>query len=218
MKRLLFYSILLVCYSAYSQQTDTIMYSDIECNEPIGGSEKQSISIKLENDTIVLVGKIIANCCGTHLIKYEVFEDSIYFTRIDTGNLCDCYCLHDINIKIGDCTSNFYNVKLIELSGNDGIDTLINAQQTGINIPSIEKKTKISPNPFSESTIISFSNPDFNSYTFKMFNSSGSMIKMIKNISTDSFQLQKENLNSGFYYFYLYSSGKTYYSGKLLIQ
>ncbi len=218
MKKILFYSMLLICYSTYSQGTDTIMYSDIKCNEPIGDSEKQNLSIELKNDTIVLSGKIIANCCGTHLIKYEVFEDAVHFTRIDTGNLCDCYCLHNINVKIGDCTSNFYNVKLFEFSGNDGIDTLINLNQTSTNTPNIETKTKISPNPFSCSTTISFSNPDFSRYTFKIFDSSGSMIKIIQNISTDSFQLEKGNLNPGFYYFYLFSPGKTSYSGKLLIQ
>jgi len=140
MKKLVFYIMLLVCYSVYSQEIDTMMYSDVECTEPIGGSETQSVSIQLKNDTLSLSGKIIANCCGTHFLKYEVFEDSVYFTRIDTGNLCDCFCLYDIFIKIGGCTSNFYNIKLLEYSGNDGMDTMVNANHTGIN--NIKNETK----------------------------------------------------------------------------
>jgi hypothetical protein len=218
MKKLVCYLMLLVCYSAYSQETDTIMYSDIECNEPISTSETQSVSIQLKNDTLTLSGKIIANCCGTHFLKYEVFEDIVNFTRIDTGNLCDCYCLHDIVINIGGCTSGFYNVKLHEYSGNDGIDTLIQANQTGINNINNEKKTKIYPNPFNESTTISFSNPNLDCFTFKMFDCSGSLIKTINSLNSNSFQLQRGNLNIGFYYFYLCNSDKIYYSGKLLIK
>jgi hypothetical protein len=194
------------------------MYSDIECSEPIGSSETQSVTIQSKNDTLTLSGKIIANCCGTHFLKYEVFEGSVYFTRIDTGNLCDCYCLHDIFIKIGGCTSSFYSVKLFEYSGTDGIDTLVNANHTGINTINNEKKTEIFPNPFNESAKVNFSNHNLDCFTFKMFDCSGRLIKTINNLNTNSFQLYKENLNAGFYYFNLYNSDKNYFSGKLLIQ
>lgn len=209
---------LLVCYSVYSQETDTIMYSDIECNESIGASETQSVSIQLNNDTLTLSGKIIANCCGTHFLEYEVFEGSVYFNRIDTGNLCDCYCLHDIFIRIGGCTSSFYNIKLLEYSGNDGIDTLVNANHTGIDNIKNGKKTEIFPNPFNEVATVTFSNPNLDCFTFKMFDCSGSLIKTIYNLNSNSFQLYREDLNAGFYYFNLYNSDKIYYSGKLLIQ
>lgn len=218
MKKIVFYLMLLACYSVYSQETDTIMYSDIECNEPIGSSDKQSVTIQFENDTLILSGKIIANCCGTHFLKYEVFEDSIYFTRIDTGNLCDCYCLHDIFIKILGCTSSFYNIKLHEYSGNDGIDTLVNTTHIGVNNNKNEKKIEISPNPFNEAATVTFSNPNLDCFTFKMFDCFGSLIKTIDNINSNSFQLYRKNLNAGFYYFNLYNSEKNHYSGKLLIQ
>ncbi len=218
MKKLVFYLMMLVCYSAYSQETDTILYSNQECSKPFGDSDTQSVFIQLKNDTITFSGKIIANCCGTHFLKYEVFEDLVYFTRIDTGNLCDCYCFYDIAIKIGGCTSGFYNVKLHEYSGNDGLDTLITANQTGINSINNKKKTKIFPNPFNEYTTITFSNPNLDCFSFKMFDCSGNLIKTINRLNSNSFQLHRDNLNIGFYYFYLSNSDKIYYSGKLLIK
>ncbi len=208
---------LMVCFSSYSQETDIIMYSDIECNDPIGASETQSISIQLNNDTLTLSGRIIANCCGAHFLKYEVLEDSIYFTRIDTGNLCDCYCLHEVSIKIGGCTSNFYNVILFEYSGNDGIDTLINVSHTGINSVNDKEKTEIYPNPFNEFATVIFPNPNLYSFTFRMYNCSGNLIKIIPDINSNSFQIYRGNLKAGIYYFSLYNSYNIYYSGKLLI-
>jgi hypothetical protein len=213
MKKIICCLLFLVSYSAYSQ-IDTILYSSGCDTSDFGG---QKIFLQLKNDTLTLTGKIIANCCGTHFIKYELFESSIYLTRIDTGELCDCYCLYDIDIKIGNCTSNYYNVKLHELSGNDGLDTLIKASQSGINNIIKEKETVIFPNPFKESATITFSNPDLKYFTFKMFDSSGRLIKTINDLNTTSFQLFRENLNAGFYYFFLYNSDKIRYSGKLLI-
>lgn len=218
MKKLVFIVMLLVCYSAYAQETDTVLYSSNECSEPIGDSDLQNVSMQLKNDTLTISGKIIANCCGVHFLIYEVFEDSVYFSRLDTGNLCDCYCLQDINIKIGGCTSSFYNIKLYEYSGNDGLDTVIYANQTGIINKIEEKKIKICPNPFNETTTIDFLNPNFDCYTFKMFDCSGRLIKTLNGLNTNSFQLNGDNLHSGIYYFHLFNSDVTYYSGKLLIQ
>jgi hypothetical protein len=125
MKKIVFIMSFIICFSAYSQETDTVLYSNNECVEPISDSDLQSISIQLKDDTLTITGKITANCCGTHFLKYELFEDLVYLSRLDTGNLCDCYCLHEINIKIGGCTSSFYTIKLDEYSGNDGLDTLL---------------------------------------------------------------------------------------------
>ena len=129
MRKIILFFMVFVYLSAYSQVSDTILFSNHRCTEPLDISDSQSMYLQLENDTLTISGKIISNCCGTHFLKYEIFEDSILLTRIDTGNLCDCYCLQDIVIKIGGCTLSNYNVKLHEYSGNDGIETIVSVNQ-----------------------------------------------------------------------------------------
>ena len=196
------------CFSAYSQETGMIMYSNSTCIDNYAGSSyEQNISLQLNNDTLTLSGEITANCCGTHFLKYEIFDNSIFLTRIDTGGLCDCYCHYDIFIQIGGCTSNFYNVVLLPYYGIDGICTSVKA----------EPKIEIYPNPFNEFTTIKFQNPKLECFTFKMYDSEGSLVKTIPEIYSNSFKIYIENLGVGIYYFKLYNSEDISYSGKLII-
>lgn len=210
---------LVASFSVQSQEKDTILYSNDSCeNPPVGDIYRlQNISFKLANDSLAITGKIVANCCGNHFVIYEIYSDSIYLSRLDEGDLCDCYCLYDINIKLGKCMSDSYKIHLSESSPFTGVDTLVNASQSDI-YSIIGKSAKIYPNPFNELTTIDFSNINFDSFTFKMFDCSGVLIKTINNLDSESFQIYREGLSNGFYYFYLYNSNGDYYTGKLLIE
>ena len=219
MKNQILIPLLFVCSTIYSQKTDTMLYSNDECSNTVNDHNSQNVSFTLKNDTLTIYGRIVANCCGDHCIIYNIVKDSVYLFRLDTGNLCDCYCLQKINLKIGGFTSERYKIHLSGYSVYNGIDTIIYSNQTiSCNGNTEAKNIEVYPNPFSKTTIVKFSNPSSDSFTFRIFDCSGKLIKTVNNLGSDCFLIDRENLHNGVYYFRLFNADLAHYTGKLLIQ
>jgi predicted RNase H-like HicB family nuclease len=86
----------------------------------------------------------------------------------------------------------------------------------GANDVPVPGELKIYPNPFSESTIIEFPNPDFASYRLIIMDVSGKIHLMTGEITGSRYELQRDNLENGFYIIELV--GPQVFRGRILIE
>jgi hypothetical protein len=82
----------------------------------------------------------------------------------------------------------------------------------------IMNQVVVFPNPMNNTSIIKFNNPRQEEFEIKLFDFSGQLVRRIKSMSNEEVVINKGNLNSGIYFFYLTNNFKTRYSGKLLIK
>jgi hypothetical protein len=75
---------------------------------------------------------------------------------------------------------------------------------------------KIYPNPFRESTIIEFPNPDFAPYKLILMDLSGKIHRITGQITDSYYELERENLVNGFYIIELV--GPQVFRGRVLIE
>ena len=76
---------------------------------------------------------------------------------------------------------------------------------------------KIQPNPFTNKTTLSFSNPNQENYSLLINDLSGRTLKKIEKITTEHIEFSRGELYNGIYYFQLIGESKTL-TGKLVIQ
>jgi hypothetical protein len=82
-----------------------------------------------------------------------------------------------------------------------------NRLKTGINnLPSAAAIT-IFPNPFNQSTTIRFNNPDEYPYKLYIMDLSGKICRIVENLRTNQYVLERGNLNAGFYFIELRGPG-----------
>ena len=75
---------------------------------------------------------------------------------------------------------------------------------------------KVTPNPFSAETELSFSNPNKSNYILTVQDLSGRLVKTVPNIRTGTIKLNWEGIDNGIYFFRL--SGEQEFSGTLVAQ
>ncbi|MFC2116468.1 CUB domain-containing protein [Bacteroidota bacterium] len=87
---------------------------------------------------------------------------------------------------------------------------------TGVTDNSYDKKLNIYPNPFNQSTTISFPNPSNESYRMVLTDLSGKVYRIVNDITTSDYVLQKGDLGNGLYFIEL--RGTENYRGKIVIE
>jgi len=201
-----------VSLSLSAQESGEILYSEDTCYAP-QENETQNLVFTLENGSLLITGKIIANCCGSHFLEYLIYDDSIFLSRIDKGDLCDCYCLFDIDIEIENCLSDFYKIKLSDYRGDDGIETEVHNQSKLNDFK--EKDIKYYPNPTKKQIIIELSNHIFEQ--FILYDTFGNIIIKIEKIESDKLVIDTENIASGMYIFCLFKTNEIILAKKIII-
>jgi hypothetical protein len=73
-----------------------------------------------------------------------------------------------------------------------------------------------SPNPFNQSTIIRFDNPNNLSLTLRIMNSLGQEVKVIPQLIANQVEVTRDGLANGVYFYRLISNGSTLAQGKLV--
>lgn len=199
MKKIFLFLFLLSTCVIYAQEAGKILYSEDVCSTSLE-NETQDISFRLDDGLLSIKGRIIANCCGAHFLAYEVYEDSIFLSRTDDGELCDCYCLYDIDIKLENCLSNFYKVKLDDYNNNPGIEVEVGLRQSTSNI-SIAESIKYYSNPAKKEIIIELLGSDFDSLV--LYDIFGKIVKRIDIVNNDKLLIDTENLVRGIYIIHL---------------
>ncbi len=124
---------------------------------------KDSFEFAINGDTLSFAGKITMHCCGSHFIRQYLSGDTLFFQRVDTGNICRCYCMYNFSLEITNCTFQRYRVILLPTDNLPTLDTLIDMTTNIERGENIDNKDcfahwlKCNPNPFSPQTTITFS-------------------------------------------------------------
>jgi len=128
----------------------------------------------------------------------------VYFTEYTD----DFVCIENI----GDIINRNYQQVNTRVLGNCVAAIITNtedlAQSTAV---------KIQPNPFKQTTTISFANPNHENYTLLINDLAGRTLKQIGQIRTENIEINRKELINGVYYFQLIGEQKTI-TGKLVVQ
>ena len=120
-------------------------------------------------------------------------------------------------------TKNLYSIRI--RATDNGVGNLVYEKSFNINVIDVietgfedvyKTNLKIIPNPFSESTTIVFSNAGGQSYTLYLTDLSGKVCKIVNDITSSKYVLEKSDLKEGFYFVEL--RGPEIYRGKIVIE
>jgi hypothetical protein len=150
------------------------------------------------DDTLIIYGRIWANCCGTHFAIVEKLYDTIHISTIDTGNLCTCTCPYCFEIKIPATIQD----TIVEIN-----NTIYNTKKTVNSIETNELENdliKIIPNPINDyfelkadfQKIKSIWISDLSGRTIKKIKDSKNGSINIKSLETGIYLLNLETVNN----------------------
>lgn len=98
-------------------------------------------------------------------------------------------------------------------------------QIQGVNLPGSttdfdknNNQIKIFPHPLEVSSTIKFNNLSSESMTLNIYNLSGKKVKTVSNITTNQFEVRKNDLSEGVYLLKIQDSKGNYQTGKLLVK
>lgn len=120
--------------------------------------------------------------------------------------------------------TKFRNTAFIYFDYNSPIvtNTTLNTIQFPVGIEeqsSTNKAVKVYPNPFSDNTTFVIESENINEqYSFEMTNVLGKKIKSISGITKKEFQISRNGLENGIYFYKIYSSESVIGIGKLVIK
>lgn len=100
--------------------------------------------------------------------------------------------------------------------GNPGIGNFLDAVSvcleqggTGINEITNVNAVSVYPNPANQTITLKFDNTENNNFTLNLYDQQGRLVKTVGEITTDELKLERENLNTGLYFYTLTSKAKT---------
>ena len=128
----------------------------------------------------------------------------IYYLEITDDHIC--------LDNIADIVNGDYQQVITTMENN-----CINATTSSIVETDAASLVKVYPNPFNNTTTITFPNLNHEDYTLIINDLTGRIIKTHQNISGSSIQVSSRNMSSGIYYFQLVGKGKRLV-GKLVLQ
>jgi hypothetical protein len=91
-----------------------------------------------------------------------------------------------------------------------------NRFQTGIKSIQSAGDLAIYPNPFNETTILKFPNPENGSFRLRIIDLTGKVIKEINDISGSEYLLERNDLQKGYYIIEM--RGDKIYRGRIVVE
>ena len=118
---------------------------------------------------------------------------------------------------IGGLNPGTYTVTISDAFGCERVDSVVLSTGVGLNGFSNKRGVEVAPNPFAESTRISFANPAHEARKLEVFDGEGRRVWLLSGITGSSVEVQLSHLPKGLY-FYRLSGKESSFSGKLLLQ
>jgi hypothetical protein len=184
-------------------------------------------TITLSNNTInennsygMLIGRFNTNdadSLDTHtysLVRGEGDDDNTSFTILGdmllAAEIFDFEQKNVCSVRVR-CTDkgNLTREEVFTIQVNDVIET-------GIADHPSSNRIQVYPNPFNKSTTLLFNNPEGHPYTLYIMDLSGKVCRIVDNINTSRYVLEKKDLKEGFYFIEL--QGTRIFRGKIIIE
>lgn len=146
-------------------------------------------------DSMFIIGSISGND-STYTDEYPLAGTNIYQVEVVSPYLCNPDSLKTTY------SSSFSNRAY---RYPEGIDNLVYINTL-----------YIYPNPFIESTILRFNNPEEHQYKLYIMDLSGKICRIIDDVDSSEYELEKGNLIEGFYFIEL--KGPKIFRGKIIIE
>ncbi|MCW3084880.1 MAG: hypothetical protein JWP12_2246 [Bacteroidetes bacterium] len=130
---------------------------------------------------------------------------------VDNGSGCiQTYC--DSIMSVDSLSrSNSLSFTVVDVPGSS-LTTGISEQESKVGV-------NVYPNPFSDNTTFVIQSTKLNeTYSFEMTDVLGKTVQSVKGISGKQFTVSRNDLQSGIYFYKIYSSGKNIGVGKLIIK
>lgn len=96
--------------------------------------------------------------------------------------------------------------------------SLYKCSTNGIPNPNNEIPLSLYPNPFTDKTTLNFENSNKANCTFILYDLRGQVVHSIDNITSNSVEIERQNLESGLYFFNLQTGNQIRATGKLIIE
>lgn len=202
-----------VTVNNFGQYSFVITETTVDCNE----SDTVKISFydnPTNLDSISGIKNVTQNTIQCYSVTYVVgsyYNWTVTGGSILSGQGSSAVCILWTNIGQG--SISVYEKSQYNCTGNT-VSTNVSIV-TGIEEIYSENSLTIYPNPFSETTTISFNNSEFNSYNLKLTDVTGKVVRIINDIKSDTYILNREDLPKGFYIIEL--SGKENYFGRVVV-
>jgi hypothetical protein len=148
------------------------------------------------------------------LIGYNIYKSYNYGEYDSIINVSEANFTYEL-------TANGVYRFYVKALYNEGVSVPTNYVQiivddfTGINNTN-ESNFSIFPNPFTNSTIIAFDNPNNCNYSLNIYSSTGKLVQKINNIQGNKFVINRNNLPAGIYFIVL--KGDKTYKEKVIIK
>ncbi len=202
--------------------------------------QRQFVDISIRNPDADIVGYQLT-LAGVQILRVESLVDSLKYPVLLQANIASGeiigLSLQDSTIEksrelqpllrvyFSDYTDNLVCIDdvadVVNRSYQQVTTTILGSCSSAIisNTEELLKSTpvKIQPNPFNQTTTISFANPQQENYTLLINDLSGRTLSRIENIKNESVVVNRNDLLDGIYYFQLVGEKKTL-TGKLVVQ
>jgi len=182
--------------------------------------------------TMLMLSSAGLNEINLSWIKYEGFEVQQYniWRGPDINNLSvleslsadiDMYTdnspLPGTNIYQLEAVSSYScNPDTLGITYSSSFSYLPGGKPEGFNELTCNNSIDIYPNPFNEATILQFSNPYGSKYELFIMDLSGKVCRLVDNITTSEYLLEKGDLKRGYYLIEL--RGSEIYRGRIIIE
>jgi hypothetical protein len=98
------------------------------------------------------------------------------------------------------------------------VDEITEEIISDIKEPGLQQSLKISPNPFNEYATLIFENQTGENYSLTIYDTQGTLVETINNITTGKIKIERKYLLDGVYYFQVHSESSFIGVGKFILQ
>jgi hypothetical protein len=200
-----------------------------------GNESEKSFYHNTMNLTIAAFGSTMGLSWTPYIDESGVFEPSLYHiyrgttpadmqwlasipgtqTSYNDNNVFTIYYYLVGVERSGGCNPGEKSVITTSFSNKKDNSTLVSNRQS-LGYETLSGLLTAYPNPFTETTTITFYNPDNKPYTFILTDATGRMVRKENNINGNQFILDKGNLSAGVYMLEL--KGVGLFRGKLVVE